>query len=100
MILMIRKRFRIVLSKSIFRKIYSLWKTNASPKSNLIVKGNQEEYDQDEYIEFLNHLSDINATATKTEMTESDDDEHSDETDDDPEREAEVRLQAEEALIA
>ena len=33
-------------------------------------------------------------------MTESDDDEHSDETDDDPEREAEVRLQAEEALIA
>ena len=78
-------------------RLYYVKNQKFCPTKNLN-KGNQEEYDQDEYIEFLNHLSDINATATKIDMIESDDD--SDESDDDPEREAEVRLQAEEALIA
>ena len=56
--------------------------------------GNQEEYDQDEYIEFLNHLSDINAAATR--VSESED---TSDSDDDPEREAEVRLQVEQGLV-
>ena len=56
--------------------------------------GNQEEYDQDEYIEFLNHLSDINAAATRLSGSEDTSD-----SDDDPEREAEVRLQVEQGLV-
>ena len=85
MILMTRKRFWF------FFKFLWLPKSKDFPTKNLNKKGNQEEYDQDEYIEFLNHLSDINATATKIDMIESDDD---------PEREDEIRLQAKEALIA
>jgi len=57
--------------------------------------GNQDEYDQDEYIEFLNHLSDVNAKTTNLPSGSSSDDESVDEeeeADDDPEKEAEKRL--------
>jgi len=57
--------------------------------------GNQDEYDQDEYIEFLNHLSDVNAKTTHLPSGSSSDDESVDEEeegDDDPEKEAEKRL--------
>ena len=63
-------------------------------KWHFLDDGNQEEYDQDEYIEFLNHLSDINAAATR--VSESED---TSDSDDDPEREAEVRLQVEQGLV-
>ena len=54
------------------------------------------ECDQDEYIDFLNHLSNLNASACEPEIDVSSSE---DEEDEDPEESAELRLTTSETAV-